>query len=128
MSSDQPTFPRARPKPVRQTAAGARGGLVGGAAHRKDAIDRSRAEAIAAEALAALADDPPVLVRFLRDTGMGPADLAASAGTAETLIAVLEFVLADEALLLTVAARRSLPPEAFTAAIGVLQRPALGSA
>ncbi len=90
-------------------------------------MDQDQAEAIGAETLAALAEDPALLVRFMGETGVGPSDLRAAAGTPEMLAAVLEYVLANEPLLLTIAASRNLKPEQLSAALAKLQKPALGS-
>lgn len=85
------------------------------------------AEALAATVLAALAADPARLARFMRDSGMGPDDLRRSAGSPDVLAGVLEHVLSDESLLLVVASETGSKPEDLAAALGVLQKPALGS-
>ena len=90
-------------------------------------LDQERAEAIGAETLAALAEDPAMLVRFISDTGIDPADLRANAGAPEMLIAVLDYVLADEPLLLTLTATRDIKPDMLAAALVKLQKPALHS-
>jgi hypothetical protein len=94
---------------------------------RAAGMDKSRAEALAAEILAGLAEDPALLVRFINDTGIAPQDLMANAGSTEMLGAVLEHVLSDESLLLTLTASRNLKPEDLVGALNTLQKPALGS-
>jgi hypothetical protein len=85
------------------------------------------AEALAATVFATLTGDPPRLVRFMTDSGIGPDDLRAAAGTRDILVAVLEHVLADESLLLVVATETNSKPETLMAALGLLQTPAQGS-
>jgi hypothetical protein len=87
-------------------------------------MDARVAEAIAARVLAAMADDPPVLMRFMTETGLAPADLAASAGEPGMLAAILEYVLGNEPLLLTIAAGCNLKPEELAAAHVALSRSA----
>jgi hypothetical protein len=90
-------------------------------------LGETEAEAIAATAFAALAEDGPRLVRFMRDTGIEPDDLRAAAGSRDILCAVLEHVLGDESLLLVIATQTSNKPETLAHALAVLQKPALGS-
>jgi hypothetical protein len=85
------------------------------------------AEALAATAFAALAGDPPRLARFMAETGIGPDDLRAAAGSTELSSAILEHVLADQSLLLVVASEIGQTPEAIGHALAVLQKPPLGS-
>lgn len=84
------------------------------------------AAALALAALAFLAEDTPRLGRFLALTGLGPDQLRALADTPETLLAVLDHLLADESLLLVFAASKGVPPEAVAAARAALAR-SLGS-
>jgi Protein of unknown function (DUF3572) len=91
------------------------------------AMDVDKAEALAATCLAHLAEDPSHLTRFMTETGIGPDDLRASAGSRDVLVAVLEHVLGDESLLLVVASAQGTKPEALIEALHVLQIPALGS-
>jgi hypothetical protein len=90
-------------------------------------MDIEMAEAFAANCLAHLAEDPARLVRFMTDTGIGPDDLRASAGSRDVLVAVLEHVLGDESLLLVVASTLNTKPETLMLAAHVLQKPVLGS-
>ncbi len=84
-------------------------------------VDRHRAEAIAAEGLAFLADDAGKLGHFLAETGIGVDDLRTSAGSSEVLQAVLEHINANEALLLVFADSRAIKPETVALALAILQ-------
>jgi Protein of unknown function (DUF3572) len=95
---------------------------------RSAALDAEKAEAMAATALGALAEEPDRLSRFMAETGLEPQDLMARAGSRDILSAVLEYVLADESLLLVVAAANQVKPEALGEALAVLQKPTQGSA
>ena len=86
------------------------------------------AEALAATALAAIAEDPARLSRFLTDTGVSPKDLLARAGERDMLVAVLEHVASDESLLLVVTANANVKPEVVMQALHVLQAPGHWSA
>lgn len=88
------------------------------------AVTAEAAEALAAQALAFLAGDGVRISAFLRETGLDPAMLAQSAGSRETLGAVLDYVIRDESLLLTFAADAGLRPEAVIEAHLLLQGPA----
>lgn len=94
---------------------------------KSSGMDRAAAEDLAAQILVAVAEDPSVLQRFMRDTGFGPEDIRASANSAEFLAGVLEYVLADEPLLLAVTSDRQLKPELLMQALAQLQKPALGN-
>lgn len=83
--------------------------------------DISEAEAIAAQALAFLAEDGPRLVRFLGLTGIDIPTLRARAGSREVLTAVLDHLSGDESLLLVFAAEAKLAPETVLAALDTLQ-------
>ncbi|WP_092499484.1 DUF3572 domain-containing protein [Meinhardsimonia xiamenensis] len=79
------------------------------------------AEAVALRALAWLAGEEDLLRVFLGASGASPADLAARAGEPEFLVAVLDFLLLDDAWITAfcdaeglsyetpAAARRALP-------------------
>lgn len=54
------------------------------------------AETLALEALTWLVSDEDLLAVFLGSTGMSAADLKAHAGDAETLAALLDFLLMDD--------------------------------
>lgn len=82
------------------------------------------AEAIAAQGLAFLAQEPAQLSRFLSLTGLAPAEIRARAGAPEFLAAVLEYLLGDESLLLVFAERASVAPETIAPALALLQEAA----
>jgi len=81
------------------------------------------AEAIGLKALVFLTEDPGRLGRFLSETGISPAELRAMAATPEGLVSVLDHVLADESLLLVLAAEAGVDP----AAIGPARETLAGS-
>lgn len=95
---------------------------------RSRGTDRTAAEELAAEVLVAVAEDPAVLQRFMRDTGFGPDDIRSNAASGEFLAGVLDYVVSDEALLLAVTSSRQMKPELLMQALAQLQKPALGSA
>ena len=78
------------------------------------------AEGIAAAALVFLAEDAGRIQRFLTDTGLAPADLQRGAGSPELATAILEYLLADESLLLTFCANSQTAPERVAPALAVL--------
>jgi len=86
------------------------------------------ASAIALEALAYLAEDVTRLGRFLANTGIEPSELRDAAGAPQTLLAVLEHVLADESLLLVFAASKGIDPAGLEPARDVLERAILSGA
>ncbi len=86
------------------------------------------AEALAATALAAVAEDPARLQRFMTDTGLSAEDLIARAAERDVLAAVLEHVAGDESLLLVVTANANVKPETLMQALHVLQAPGHWSA
>ncbi len=66
----------------------------------KDQITPEKAEILALEALAWLAGHPDGIARFLMVSGLEAADLRRAAGDRELLGSLLEFLLANEPLLL----------------------------
>jgi Protein of unknown function (DUF3572) len=83
-------------------------------------MDSETAEWIAIHGLSFLAGDTTRLGRFLSLTGMGPADLAAAREDGRILAGVLEYLLADEPLLLAFAANQGLPPQQVQQAWDIL--------
>ena len=61
-------------------------------------MQRSDAETLALKGLSWLAGDAETLVRFLGISGLVPNDLRGRAGDPELLAAVMDFLLADDAL------------------------------
>ncbi len=72
---------------------------------------QSQAEAIALSALAFLVRDEERLGRFCAMTGMDLATLRAQAAQTAMLVSILDYLLADETLLLLFAADESLDPQ-----------------
>ena len=83
---------------------------TGVARGRRTGMDPDRAEEIAIAALGFLAEEPQRLVRFLQVTGMQPAQLGAQAGQAHIQVAILDYLLADETLLLVFATEKHIDP------------------
>ncbi len=86
-------------------------------------LDIDGAGAIALQGLAFLASDDDRVSRFLTLTGMSPDDMRASASETQTQAAVLEYLLADESLLLVFAAEVGVPPEQIAPAYMLLAGP-----
>jgi hypothetical protein len=74
------------------------------------------AETLALKGLAFLALDPNRLLRFLAATGLDLDDLRARAADPELLAAVLDFLLAEDALLLEFSASEGLDTKHLHAA------------
>jgi hypothetical protein len=77
---------------------------------------RSEAETLALKTLAFLARDAEGLLRFLALSGLQIEDLRTRAGEPELLGGVLDFLLADDALLAGFARGENLDPQAVRAA------------
>jgi hypothetical protein len=87
----------------------------------RPSLTRPAAEAVAAQGLAFLAQEPARLSRFLALTGLGPDDVRARMGAPELLTAVLEHLAGDETLLLVFAAGLSVAPETIPRALALLR-------
>lgn len=87
---------------------------------KKVSMSADEAQSLALQTLAFLAGDGTRLQRFLSLSGLSPADLRASAGTAHLQLAVLDHVLTDESLLMVAAADMGVAPEAFARAQSLL--------
>lgn len=74
-------------------------------------MEEREAQTIALEALAFLASEPERLERFLVNTGLTGDELAARASDNDTLVSVLDAVLADESTVLMFAAERQVKAE-----------------
>ena len=74
-------------------------------------MSRQNAETFAAQVLAWLADDNARISAFLGWSGESPSSLAARLNDPGFLLAVIEFLMADEALLLDACAALDYPPE-----------------
>jgi len=73
-------------------------------------MQRSDAETLALKGLSWLAGDPETLLRFLDVSGLEPDDLKGRAGDPELLAAVMDFLLADDALLTAFCAGEGIEP------------------
>ena len=79
-----------------------------------------RAEILGLEALAWLVGDPAGLERFLAASGVDGAELRAAAGSTGLTVAILEFLLANEDLLLSFCESAGTSPAALHQARHVL--------
>lgn len=79
-------------------------------------LRREMAETMAVEALGYIAGEPETLGRFLAASGLGPATLRRAAADPHFLAGVLDFVLADETLLLAFASHAGIEPESIAKA------------
>jgi len=80
------------------------------------------AESLAVSALAFIAADPERLSRFLGVTGLGPDNLRTAAADPAFLGSVLDYLVADEKLLVEFAADAAVKPEAVARAQAALSR------
>ncbi|MEX2128531.1 MAG: DUF3572 domain-containing protein [Xanthobacteraceae bacterium] len=78
------------------------------------------AEALALAALSFLAADPERLGTFLAETGLGPENVRAAAGTPGFLPAVLDYLIGHEAVLVEFATEHGLDPAKIAAARSAL--------
>jgi hypothetical protein len=90
----------------------------------RQSISLEFGQSLAASALAFLAADPGRLNRFLSLTGLGPHNLRDAAEDPAFHGSVLEYMLADEELLLRFAADSDLGPETVALAHQALCGPA----
>jgi hypothetical protein len=90
----------------------------------KTGLDLDEAETIAIAGLAFLAEDARRLGRFLALTGVGPEELRENARTPRMLLAVVEYLLGDESLLLVFATSAGIAPERVVPAYDLLAREA----
>jgi hypothetical protein len=88
-------------------------------------IDRPQAEQIAVTALGLLASDPERLARFLALTGLGPETIRGAAASPGFLGAVLDYVAADEGLLMALVNEMDAKPEVIMQARDILAPPAV---
>jgi hypothetical protein len=80
------------------------------------------AESLAVSALAFIAADPDRLSRFLGVTGLGPDNFRTAAADPAFLGSVLDYLVADETLLVEFAADAALKPETVARAQAALSR------
>jgi len=81
------------------------------------------AEALALQVLAFILADPKQTSRFLALTGSAPQDLREIASSRELQIATLEFLLSDEALLLSFCSEAGIDPALISPAHALLAGP-----
>ncbi|MCC5999711.1 MAG: DUF3572 domain-containing protein [Pararhodobacter sp.] len=74
-------------------------------------LSQQQAEAFAAQVLQWLSSDAARIGGFLGASGLGPAELRQLAGQPEFLLAVLDFLMADEPQLLACCADLDVPPQ-----------------
>jgi hypothetical protein len=86
----------------------------------KTLLGQPEAEAIALNALRFLVSDEDRSQRFLAATGLSPGELRLRAGELAFLGGVLDYLLADEALVLAFAGEENLSPERPAAARALL--------
>ena len=98
----------------------------GMAASRTD-LSAREAELLAIQALGFLAEEPERLERFLALTGIGIETLTRDAGNPAVLTAILNHLLKDESLLLTLAANNGAAPTDIARAHDRLERGGHGS-
>lgn len=89
-------------------------------APKRSLITRDAAEHVAVQALSFIAGDPEQLGAFLSATGIGPDKLRGAARQPEFLAGVLNFLAADEQLLLRFAEHAGFEPVHVGAACRVL--------
>jgi Protein of unknown function (DUF3572) len=84
------------------------------------AISRDGAESLAVQALAFLAQEPERLGQFLAASGIGPEMIRSAAADPGFLTGVLDFVAADEPLLLAFAQHAGIDPRTVERAQALL--------
>jgi Protein of unknown function (DUF3572) len=87
---------------------------------RAGKIAREDAEALAIQALSFLASEPERLGRFLAVTGIGPESIRAAATTPGFLAGILDYLIANEALLLAFATEHGFDPASVVRSRSVL--------
>ena len=87
-------------------------------------ISRRDGETLAISALGFLAGEPDRLSRFLDLSGLGPHNLRAAAADPAFLVAVLDYIAADEPLLIGFSADQGVAPERIVAARRAMDGPA----
>jgi hypothetical protein len=89
----------------------------------REGMTRERAETLALEALSFLAADPEALGRFLRNSGLEALELRRRASDPDMLRAVLEYLMADDALAGDFCRDRGFDPRDLHLANHLLGRP-----
>lgn len=91
---------------------------------RKQRLTLDDAETIALQGLTFLAGDPQRLVRFLSLTGLTPQDLKGFGRDASLQMALMDYLLSDESLLLVFASEAGVLPEVIAPACELLAQAA----
>ena len=89
----------------------------------RDRLKKERAETIALDALAFLAERPEELERFLRNSGIDVDELRLRAADPDMLRAVTEFLLGNDALVTGFCEAQTLDPRDIHLANHVLAQP-----
>jgi len=92
----------------------------------KQSANLEAGRSLAVSGLAFIANDSDRLSRFLNLTGLGPHNLRTAAADPAFLDSVLDYLVADEQLLLAFAADAGLKPEAIARAHAALRGPSEG--
>ena len=92
----------------------------------KQSSNPNSARSLAVRALAFIGADSDRLTRFLNLTGLGPHNLRSAAADPAFLDSVLDYLVADEELLVAFAADAGVKPEAVARAHEALRRSAGG--
>jgi len=92
----------------------------------KQSANLEAGRSLAVSGLAFIANDSERLSRFLNLTGLGPHNLRTAAADPAFLDSVLDYLVADEQLLLAFAADAGLKPEAIARAHAALRGPSEG--
>ena len=92
----------------------------------RQSTNAESARSLAVSALAFIAADSDRLTRFLSLTGLGPHNLRTAAADPAFLSSVLDYLAADEALLVAFAGDAGLKPEAVARAHALLRGPPAG--
>ena len=87
---------------------------------KKPSLDRNNAEEVAISALVFLSNQPEQMQRFMDLTGLDPASIRSAASDRNFLVSVLEHIMQDEAVLLSLAESASLNPADIVAACQIL--------
>jgi hypothetical protein len=88
---------------------------------KKSRLSAQEGEVLAVAALEYLAAEPDRLSRFLDMSGLGPQTLRKAAADPRFLLSVLDYVIADEPLLIGLAAARETDPERIVAARAAME-------
>ncbi len=91
---------------------------------RKAKLTLDDAETIALQGLTFLAGDPQRLVRFLSLTGLSPQDLKGFGRDPNLQMALMEYLLGDESLLLVFTSEAGVSPEVIAPAYELLAQAA----